>query len=91
MVEVGFAEKAAQLHALLAELAAAVDADTSGILAAEVLPEVLGAVRQGELLTCRLVERVDRTGAFAFDGAASTVQYVKNLSGESEAPGRQGG
>ncbi len=85
MVEVGFAEKAAQAHALLAELAAAVTADTSGVLAAEVLPEILGAVRQGELLTCRLIERVDRTGAFTADGAASTSQYLKNVSGESGA------
>ncbi len=85
MFEVGFAEKAAQAHALLGELAAAVTADTSGVLAAEVLPEILGAVGQGELLTCRLIERVDRTGAFTADGAASTSQYVKNLSGESGA------
>ncbi len=85
MIESEFAAKAAQAHMLLGELAAAVSADTSGILATEVLPEVLGAVRQGELLTCRLIERVDRTGAFAADGVASTRQYVKNLSGESGA------
>jgi hypothetical protein len=28
------------------------------------------------------VERADRTGAFHCDGAATTVQYVKNTSGE---------
>ena len=55
----------------------------SGVLAAEVLPEILGAVRQGELATCRLLERVDRTGEFGCDGAASTVAYLRNLSGES--------
>ena len=47
------------------------------------LPEVLGAGRQVDLLTCQLIERADRTGAFALDGAASTTQYVKNISGES--------
>ena len=85
MIEVEFAAKAAQAHALLGELAAAVSADTSGVLATEVLPEVLAAGRQVDLLTCRLIERADRTGAFALDGAASTTQYVKNLSGESGA------
>ena len=91
MIESEFAAKAAQAHALLGELAAAVSADTSGVLATEVLPEVLGAVRQGELLTCRLIERADRTGAFTVDGAASTTQYVKNLSGESGALGSPNG
>ena len=46
MVESEFGVKAAQVHALLAELAAAVSADTSGVLAVEVLPEILAAVRQ---------------------------------------------
>ncbi len=49
MVEDGFGVKAAQAHALLAELAAAIDTNTSGVLAVEVLPELLGAVRQGLL------------------------------------------
>ena len=83
MIEVELARKAAQAHALLAELAAAVSTDTAGPLAAEILPEILGAVRQGELATCRLVERVDRTGEFASEGANSTVSYLRNLSGES--------
>jgi hypothetical protein len=82
MVEAGFAEKSAQLHALAAELAAAITADFSGPVAAAVLPDVLGAVRQGELATCRLLERVDRTGEFSVDGAASTVAYLRNMSGE---------
>ena len=85
MIESEFAAKAAQAHALLGELAAAVSADTSGVLATEVLPEVFGAVRQVELLTCRLIERADRSGAFKVDGAASTTQYVKKVSGESGA------
>ncbi len=84
MVEAGFGVKAAQLHALAAELAAAVSADTSGVLAVEVLPEVLGAGRQLDLLTCRLIERADRSGAYAMDGAASTAAFVRGLSGESD-------
>ena len=84
MVEAEFGVKAAQAHALLAELAAAVSADTSGMLAVEVLPEVLGAGRQADLLTCRLIERADRSGAFRVDGAASTNAFVRGLSGESD-------
>ena len=57
MVEAELARKVAQAHALLAECAAAVSADTSGVLATEVLPEVLGAGRQVDLLTVRLIER----------------------------------
>ena len=83
MVEGELAEKAAQLHTLAAELAAAITTEIAGVLAASVLPEILGAVRQGELATCRLVERVDRTGEFAAEGAASTVAYLRNLSGEA--------
>ncbi len=84
MVEGEFGVKAAQLHALLAELAAAVSADTSGMLAVEVLPEVLGAGRQLDLLTCRLIERADRSGSYAMDGAASTNAFVRGISGESD-------
>ena len=83
MVEGELAEKAALLHALAAELAAAITTEISGVLAGSVLPEVLAAVRQGELATCRLLERVDRTGEFAADGAASAVAYLRNLSGEA--------
>ncbi len=85
MIDSEFAAKAAQWHALGGELAAAVSADTSGVLATEVLPEVFAGVRQGELLTVRLIERADRSGAFKIDGAASTTQYVKTVSGESGA------
>ncbi len=84
MVEAGFGVKAAQLHALAAELAAAVSSDTSGVLAVEVLPEVLGAGRQLDLLTCRLIERADRSGSYATDGAASTQAFVRGVSGESD-------
>src|ERR1700761_8124051 len=85
VIESEFAAKAVQAHALLGELAAAVSADTSGVLATEVLPEALAAVRLGELFTCRLVERAGRSGAFKVDGAPSTTQYVKQVSGESGA------
>ena len=84
MVEAEFAVKAAQLHALAAELAAAVSADTSGVLAVAVLPEIVGAVRQADLLSCRLIERADRSGMYALDGAASTQAFVRQISGESD-------
>ncbi len=84
MVEAEFGAKAALFHALAAELAAAVSADTSGALAVEVLPEILAATRQADLLTCRLIERADRSGAYAMDGAASTQAFVRGLSGESD-------
>jgi hypothetical protein len=84
MVESEFGVKAAQLHALAAELAAAVSSDTSGVLAVEVLPDVFGAGRQLDLLTCRLIERADRSGAFRVDGAASTAAFVRQVSGEHD-------
>ncbi len=83
VVEMEFAQKAALFHTLGAELAAAITTETSGVLAAEALPEMLAGVRQGELATCRLLERVDRTGEFAAEGASSTVSYLRNLSGET--------
>ena len=67
MVEAEFAQKAAQLH----ELAAA---DTSGLLALEVLPEIFGTGRQIDLLTCRMMARADRSGTYKVDGAANTTQ-----------------
>jgi Domain of unknown function (DUF222) len=84
MIEAEFGAKAAQAHALLAELAAFVSSDTSATLAVEVLPEILAAGRQADLLTCRLIERADRSGAYAMDGAASTNAFVRGLSGESD-------
>lgn len=85
MFESEFGAKLAQWHALGAELAAMVDGDFSGRLAVETLPEALGGTRQGELLTCRLIERVDRTGEYAVDGAASTTAYVRGLCHERGA------
>ena len=84
MIEAEFGAKAAQAHALLAELAAAIDTNTSGVLAAEILPELLAAVRQGELALVRSIERTDRSGFYATDGAASTQAFVRQLSGESD-------
>jgi uncharacterized protein DUF222 len=81
VIEAKFAERVA--HALLAELAASITTEMSGPAAAFALPEMLAAVRQGELATCRLLERVDRTGEYSCDGAASTVAYLRNLSGET--------
>ncbi len=91
MIEAEFGAKAAQAHALLAELAAFVSSDMSAALAVEVLPEVLAGVRQADLLTCRLIERADRSGFYATDGAASTQAYVRQLSGESDGVGVQAG
>jgi hypothetical protein len=82
MFEISLLEAAAQFHALGAQIAASINSDTAGPLAAETLAEVLGGVRLGELATCRLMERVDRTGEFAADGSASTVAYVRGISGE---------
>ncbi len=82
MFDDGLQAKAAQFHALAAELSAAVGADTSGTLAVELLPDVLAAVRAGELATCRLIERADRSGEYATDGAASTTAFVRAISGE---------
>ncbi|HEX4432368.1 MAG TPA: hypothetical protein VHZ96_24060, partial [Frankiaceae bacterium] len=55
---------AAQFAVLGRRIAAAVTPETDGPLAADALVEVLAAVRAGELATCRLVERVDRSGEF---------------------------
>ena len=73
----------ARAHALLASAAAAVNLDASGTQAVELLTEVYAAVRQGDLLTCRLIERVDRSGAYTAEGAASTVAHVAREAGET--------
>ena len=71
------------MHALAAELAAGIDPDISGAQAVELLAEVYAAGRQTDLLTCRLIERVDRSGAYAAEGAASTTAHVARESGET--------
>jgi hypothetical protein len=85
MVESEFGVMAARFCALAAELAAAICSDTSGVLAVEILPDVLAGVAQGELASCRLIERADRSGAFRVDGAASAVAYVRQVSGQTGA------
>jgi hypothetical protein len=81
--EGGLAKRAAQLHALAAELAAGIDGQLSGPVAGLTLDEVFGALRQAELAACRLIERVDRSGEFAQDGFASVHAYVRTRAGES--------
>jgi hypothetical protein len=71
-----------QFAALAAKLAESFSSEIDGPQAAEGLTDLLAAVRLGELLTCQLIERVDRTGEFAADGSASTVAYVRGISGE---------
>src|SRR5580698_3099484 len=83
MFDTGFGAKAALFHALGAELAAAITADLSGAVAVEVLPELLAGVRQGELATVRLIERADRCGDYAADGAASVSAYVRTTANEN--------
>src|SRR5689334_14473397 len=83
MFESDLLADAEQFRVLGQRIAAAVTTQTSGAEAAEALVDVLAAVRAGELATCRLVERVDRTGEFGVDGAASTAAYLRNLSGEA--------
>src|ERR1700716_1957034 len=82
VIDSEFAADAVQFAALAAKLVAGFDAQLDGAQAAESLSEVLAGVRLGELLTCRLIERVDRTGEFAADGSASTVAYLRGVSGE---------
>ncbi len=67
---------AARAHESLALLAAAIGPDMSGPAADEVLAELLEIGRQADLAICRAIERADRSGQFAADGAASTHQYV---------------
>ncbi len=74
---------AEQYRVLGQKIAAGIGPEMSGSDAASVLAEMLAAVRAGELATCRAVERVDRTGEFGSDGAASTVAYLRNVSGET--------
>ena len=73
---------AAAWHALGAELAAA-GADLTGTAAVEALPEILASLRQGELACVRLIERADRSGEYASDGAASVSAYVRRTANES--------
>ncbi len=74
---------AAQWRDASIRLSEAFRAQQSGPVSAEVLTEVLAGVRQGELVTCLAIERTDRTGEFAADGAGSTAAYVRGLANET--------
>jgi hypothetical protein len=74
----GIAGKVAQAHALLADVAASITADTSGIAAQEALVEALALAGQLDLAVVLLTERVDRTGQFASDGSASMAAWLRN-------------
>jgi hypothetical protein len=77
-------ERAGQIHALAAELAAGIDGQLSGPVAGMAVEEVFGALRQAELAACRLIERVDRSGEFSRDGFVSVSAYVRERAGESQ-------
>ena len=72
----------AWLHASVARLAAGIDRQLSGVVAEEVLAELLELGRQVELAICRTIERVDRSGQFGVDGAASTTAFVRRRINE---------
>lgn len=72
----------AQLHASAARIAAAIDTDMSGAVADELLAELLAVGRQLDLGTCRVVERVDRTGQSCVDGVSSTAAFVRRRINE---------
>ncbi len=80
----GVAGKLAQAHALLAEVAVEISSELSGPAAAEALADTFGLVSQGELVTCLLSERVDRSGYFATDDALSMGAWVRHQTRCSE-------
>src|ERR1700709_2154522 len=82
MIESEFGAKVVQLHALSAELADAA-VDISGAVAVALLPEVLAGNRQGDLTCVRLIERADRSGEYASDGASSVSAFVRATLNES--------
>ena len=74
---------AAQFHDAAIALAEAFRTQQTGPVSAEVLTEMLAAVRQGELVTCLAIEVTDRSGEFACDGAGSATAYVRSLANET--------
>jgi Domain of unknown function (DUF222) len=76
MFETDLLAEVTQLHASAARIAAAIDTDVSGAVADVLLDELLAAGRQVDLASCRTVERVDRSGQFSVDGAASSTAFV---------------
>ena len=80
---------AAAWHDTAVTLPTQFDTPISGSDAAMALAEIVAGVRQGELATCLAVERVDRSGKFAADGAASTNAYLRTLANETGDWGRR--
>jgi len=78
----GLLDEVVRLHASAAGIAAAIDSSTSGQVADEGLAELLALGRQVDLAVCRALERVDRSGQFAVDGAASTAAFVRGKINE---------
>lgn len=72
----GVLGEAVAAHEALARLAAGIGPDTAGPAADELLSELLELGRQVDLAVCRAIERAERSGQFAADGAASAHQYV---------------
>ena len=77
-----FAADLAAWHAIAASLASRI-AGMSGADAVDALPQVLAGTRQGELVTCLLIERAERSGEFARDGAATINAYVRGAANET--------
>jgi Domain of unknown function (DUF222) len=82
MFDTDLLAEVAQLHASAARVAAAIDSGTSGPVADELLSELLEVGRQVDLGICRSIERVDRSGQFAADGAASSTGYLRRKVNE---------
>jgi hypothetical protein len=68
--------EAVAAHESVARLAAAIGPDMTGPVADELLAELFELGRQTDLALCRAIERAERSGQFAADGAASVHQYV---------------
>jgi hypothetical protein len=77
--------EAAGTHESLGRLAAAVDPAVPGPVADELLAELLEAGRQMDLAICRTLERVERSGQFSVDGAATVNQFVRRRINETDS------
>ena len=74
---------AAQWHDAGVTLAEAFRTPRPGDVASQVFVEVAAGVRQGELVSCLAIERTDRSGEFAADGAASAAAFVRGVANET--------
>ena len=68
--------EAVAAHQALGRLAASIDSTLPGPAADELLAELVEVGRQADLAVCRAIERAERSGQFAVDGAGSVHQYV---------------